>query len=93
MAPRLWQQEATRVLIKLGLTPIPEDPCIFIIDGIIVFFYVDDIIIINHPEYAEEAAILDKMMKKQWEMRELDANWFLNIRIVRDRSQNKLWLC
>jgi hypothetical protein len=65
MAPRLWQQEAIWVLIKLGLTLIPEDLCIFIIDGIIVFFYVDDIIIINHPNYAEEAAILDKMMKKQ----------------------------
>jgi hypothetical protein len=74
------------VLIKLGLTLIPEDLCIFIIDSIIIFFYIDDIIIINYPEYAEEAAILDKMMKKQWEMRELDTNWFLNIRIVRDRS-------
>jgi hypothetical protein len=52
------------VLIKLGLIPIPEDLCIFIIDSIIIFFYVDDIIIINHPKYAEEAAILDKIIKK-----------------------------
>jgi hypothetical protein len=53
------------VLIKLGLTLIPEDPYIFIIDSIIIFFYIDDIIIINHPKYTEEAAILDKMIKKQ----------------------------
>ena len=93
MAPRLWQQEATRVLVLLGFTPVPEDPCIFIKEGIIVFFYVDDIIIVNHPSYAEQASQVDKDMKKHWEMRDLDANWFLNIRIIRDRSQKKLWLC
>ncbi|KAI1829116.1 hypothetical protein DTO027I6_9863 [Penicillium roqueforti] len=93
MSPRLWQQEATRVLVKLGLTPIPEDPCIFVMDGIIVFFYVDDIIIVNHPDHAKQAADLDDQMKKHWELREFDASWFLNIRIVRDRTNKKLWLC
>ncbi|KAJ6047199.1 uncharacterized protein N7446_012033 [Penicillium canescens] len=93
MSPRLWQQEATRVLVKLGLTPVPEDPCIFTTQGIIVFFYVDDIIMVNHPSYSKQAATLDQEMKKQWELRELDASWFLNIRILRDRSQKKLWLC
>ena len=93
MSPRLWQQEATRVLVKLGLTPIPEDPCIFVKDGIIVFFYVDDIIIVNHPSYAQQAAKLDDQMKRHWELREFDASWFLNIRIVRDRTNKKLWLC
>ncbi|OQE59396.1 hypothetical protein PENNAL_c0325G00318, partial [Penicillium nalgiovense] len=93
MSPRLWQQEATRVLVKLGLTPIPEDPCIFVMNGIIVFFYVDDIIIVNHPDYAEQADQLDDQMKKHWELREFDASWFLNIRIVRDRTNKKLWLC
>lgn len=81
------------MLVKLGLTPIPEDPCIFIKDGIIVFFYVDDIIIVNHPSYTQQAAKLDDQMKKHWELREFDASWFLNIRIVRDRTNKKLWLC
>ncbi|KAL2695409.1 hypothetical protein AAEP93_010038 [Penicillium crustosum] len=93
MSPRLWQQEATKVLVKLGLTPVEEDPCIFTTKGIIVFFYVDDIIIVNHPKQAKEAALLDQNLKKQWELRELDASWFLNIRIIRDREQKKLWLC
>ncbi|KGO52525.1 hypothetical protein PEX2_081360 [Penicillium expansum] len=95
LSPRLWQQEATRVLVKLGLIPVPEDPCIFTMDGIIVFFYVDDIIIVNHPDptYTKKAIQLDLDIKKQWELRELDASWFLNIRIIRDRDQKKLWLC
>ncbi|KAG0158330.1 hypothetical protein PDIDSM_5843 [Penicillium digitatum] len=93
MSPRLWQQEATRVLVNLRLTPVPEDPCIFTTNGIIVFFYVDDIIIVNHPNFAKQATKLDQDLKKEWEMRELDATWFLNIRILRDRDQKKLWLC
>ncbi|KAI2685533.1 hypothetical protein LCP963914a_4860 [Penicillium roqueforti] len=93
MSPKLWQQETTKVLVKLGLTPVEEDPCIFTTKGIIVFFYVDDIIIVNHPKQAKEAALLDQNLKKQWELRELDASWFLNIRIIRDREQKKLWLC
>jgi hypothetical protein len=52
------------VLIKLGLTLIPKDPYIFIINSIIVFFYINDIIIINYPKYTKEAAILDKIIKK-----------------------------
>jgi hypothetical protein len=36
-SPRLWQQEATRVLTTLGLKPIPEDPCLFVGKGVIVF--------------------------------------------------------
>ncbi|KAJ6061516.1 uncharacterized protein N7446_005636 [Penicillium canescens] len=39
ISPRLWQQEAAEVLSKLGLKQAPEDPCVFIGEGIIVFFY------------------------------------------------------
>ncbi|KAG0153443.1 hypothetical protein PDIDSM_5296 [Penicillium digitatum] len=83
MSPRLWQQEATRYQKTLHFTT----------NGIIVFFYVDDIIIVNHPNFAKQATKLDQDLKKEWEMRELDATWFLNIRILRDRDQKKLWLC
>ncbi|KAG0155339.1 hypothetical protein PDIDSM_914 [Penicillium digitatum] len=68
-------------------------PLHFTTNGIIVFFYVDDIIIVNHPNFAKQATKLDQDLKKEWEMRELDATWFLNIRILRDRDQKKLWLC
>jgi hypothetical protein len=37
--------------VKLGLTLIPEDLYIFITNGIIIFFYINDIIIINYPDY------------------------------------------
>ncbi|KGO64395.1 Reverse transcriptase, RNA-dependent DNA polymerase [Penicillium italicum] len=86
--------EATRVFKKLGLTQVPEDPCLFTADRIIVFFYVDDIIIVNHPTVRKEALKLREAIGHEWELRGLgEAQWFLGIRIIRDRKQGKLWLC
>ncbi|KAJ5359242.1 uncharacterized protein N7496_011655 [Penicillium cataractarum] len=94
ISPKLWQQEASRVLEKLGLTPIPEDPCVFVSHGIIVFFYVDDILIANHPSVREKAKQLEKDLEAHWELTDHgEAEWFLNIRIIRDRREYKLWLC
>jgi hypothetical protein len=96
VSPKLWQQEATKVLIKLGLTPVPEDPCVFVTHGIIVFFYVDDFIIASFPTPAirEKARQLEKDLEAHWELTDHgEAEWFLNIRIIRDRQQRKLWLC
>jgi hypothetical protein len=96
ISPKLWQQEASRVLTKLGLTPVPEDPCVFVTHGIIVFFYVDDFIIASYPSPAiqEKARQLEKDLEAHWELTDHgEAEWFLNIRIVRDRQQHKLWLC
>jgi hypothetical protein len=94
ISPRLWQLEATKVFEKLGLRPIPEDPCLFITRGIIVFFYVADIIIASHPDFQDQADKLERDLAGIWELRDLgDARWFLNIRIVRNLQEKKLWLC
>jgi hypothetical protein len=94
ISPKLWQQEAARVLMKLGLTQVPEDPCVFVAHGIIVFFYVDDFIIASHPSVREKARLLEKDLEAHWELTDHgEAEWFLNIRIIRDRKQQKLWLC
>ena len=94
ISPKLWQQEASRVLEKLGLQAVPEDPCVFVKRGIIVFFYVDDVLIASHPSVREEARQLERDLEAHWELTDHgDAGWFLNIRILRDRQQHKLWLC
>ncbi|KAJ6119762.1 hypothetical protein N7523_004042 [Penicillium sp. IBT 18751x] len=49
------QQEATGVLAKLGLRQIPEDPYVFVADGIIMFFYIDDILIVSYRTAKEKA--------------------------------------
>jgi hypothetical protein len=94
ISPKLWQQEASTVLTKLGQVAVPEDPCVFITHGIIVFFYVDDILIASHPSVREKARQLEKDLEAHWELTDHgEAEWFLNIRIIRDRKQQKLWLC
>jgi hypothetical protein len=94
ISPRLWQQEAASVLQKLGLQQVPEDPCDFVGNGIIVFFYVDDILIASHHTARQRARELETALEEHWELTDHgEAEWFLNIRILRDRSQRKLWLC
>ena len=94
VSPKLWQQEASKVLTKLGLKVVPEDPCVFVKEGIIVFFYVDDILIANHPSVRNQARQLERDLEAHWELTDHgEAEWFLNIQILRDRQQHKLWLC
>jgi hypothetical protein len=43
-SPLLWQKELTRTIRKLGFEPVPHEPCCFMKNGIVMFFYVDDIV-------------------------------------------------
>lgn len=94
ISPRLWHREASKVLIALGLKQLPEEPCIFLGTGVIVFFYVDDIQMAYRSQAAAEAERLETEMKKHWALTNHgEAEWFLGIRIIRNRKTKKLWLC
>jgi hypothetical protein len=55
-----------------------------------IFFYVDDFLVAGTREDAQRAK---KMLKSMYQMRDLgNSQWFLGIRISRDRTQKKLWL-
>ncbi len=43
-SPLLWQKKLTNEIKNLGFKEIPQEPCIVQKDGIIGFFYVDDIV-------------------------------------------------
>jgi hypothetical protein len=60
ISPRLWQREAASVLRKLGLQQMPEDPCVFIGQGLLVFFYIDDILIASHSTAKAQAQQLER---------------------------------
>jgi hypothetical protein len=45
ISPVLWQKEFTSTLKTLNFQVVPYEPCCLIKDGIIIFFYVDDIIL------------------------------------------------
>jgi hypothetical protein len=93
-SPLIWLQEFSRTLTALGLTQVPESQCLFTNGRLLVFFYVDDVVILYHRTHqAEFQAFKDKLLRT-YDFKDLGKlKWFLGIRIIRDRSLKKLWLC
>ena len=94
ISPRLWQKEFSRSLTELGLKAVPDEPCLFLgPKQLMVFFYVDDIILIYPKHAREEATHLKQQLMQRYELRQMGAMaWFLGIRVIRDRPNRKLWL-
>ena len=93
-SPLLWYNDLAKALKSLGLRPIPETPCLFCNDRIIVFFYVDDIVVLYLPSHRAAYDDFRTKFLKVYNMREMgDLKWFLGIRVIRDQTQRKLWLC
>jgi len=40
----LWQKNLTSLLNELGFKEVPQEPCVMLKGGIVIFFYVDDIV-------------------------------------------------
>jgi hypothetical protein len=94
-SPLLWLKKFSSTLRDLGLYEVSGEPCLFINeDGIIIFFYVDDIVLLCRSENLSKLHELRTALMQRYKMRDLGKlSWFLGIRIIRDRSQRKLWLC
>ena len=71
----------------LGFKFVYEDVCLMVSpDGLLVIFYVDDILIFSPKNMKSRAADVVAKIAKHWELREMgEAKWFLGIRILRDR--------
>ena len=94
-SPLLWLRELSTALTDLGLSQIPGEPCLFTdYRGIILFFYVDDIVGISTPERSSELDALLEKLKARFSMKDLgELKWFLGVRILQDKQAGKLWLC
>ena len=93
-SPLLWYNLIVKKLRKLGLNPVPDCPCLFTNNKLVVFFYVDDIAVLSHPSNRVVFEQFRTEFLKAFKMRELgELKWFLGIRVVRDRKARKLWLC
>jgi hypothetical protein len=59
-----------------------------------VFFYVDDVVILYHPDHQPEFQELKDALLRTYDFKDLGTlNWFLGTRIITDRSLKELWLC
>ena len=50
-APLLWYKHLNETLTKLGLRLVKDVPCLFTNKRLIVFFYVNNIVVLVHPDY------------------------------------------
>ena len=93
-SPLLWLQEFSRLLTSLGLNQIPGQPCLFTDNkGIIVFFYIDDIVILFKDTRKKDSEELITNISSVFEMRHMgELSWFLEVRIIQNRQLGKLWL-
>jgi hypothetical protein len=92
-SPILWYKDFTHSLEDLGLSPIPETNCLFVNDWLILIFYVDDILTVYTSKHQNQIDEFESGLIAKYELRSLgEAEHFLGIRIVQDRSVQKLWL-
>jgi hypothetical protein len=93
-APLLWYEELSSFLAEeLYLTPVPDAPCLYSNEHLVVFFYVDDIVVMCKKQDKHKLHEFKRQLSKKYDVRCLgDLQSFLGVRIVRDREQRKIWL-
>lgn len=95
-SPKLWFNELVSFLKDLGFVYCPDEPCILINNEtqLILFLYVDDLLIIAQPEYLQQVNEFKAAVHSKYGIKDLgEAISFLNIRILRDIKAKKLWIC
>jgi hypothetical protein len=92
-SPYLWQQHLSKTLKELGFQIISHEPCCAIKNGIIVFFYVDDIVFAYCKKDEQIAESIVQELKSKYKLTGGDdLRWFLEIEVIRDRSKKLIWL-
>jgi hypothetical protein len=79
-SPLLWFKHLITIIKRLRFKPILECACLYTNRRIIVFFYVDDIIIMVHPKYYSDFLDFKAKLIVAYKIRDIDElKWFLGI--------------
>ena len=93
ISPLLWQKEFTRTLGEIGFETVPHEPCCLMKEGILIFFYVDDIIVAYTQSKQQEAQqAVKRLQDKHTFTGGNDLQWFLGMEIIRDRPNRRIQL-
>lgn len=93
-SPALWYRHLSQTLIDLGLEPVAGVQCLFSNDFMLLFFFVDDIVVLFDQQYTTQVDEFQTRLFNTYEMRYIgELEWFLGIRISRNRETRQLWLC
>ena len=87
----LWYEHLCSTMQQLGLKPVLECACLFTNDRLIIFFYVNDIVVLFHPTHEQAYLDFRDSLIAHFKLRGMgDLKWFLGIRILRDRVHHKI---
>jgi hypothetical protein len=93
IAPLLWQMELGNTLRASGFQPIPHEPCCYQQDGVLIFFYVDDIVLAHRKSQERAAKQAVKALKAKYKLTGGgELQWFLGMEVIRDRTKGLVWL-
>ena len=92
-SPLLWQKELTKTFREIGFREVPQEPCVMLNGGVIVFFYVDDIVFCYRKRDQEVVDAARKALEVKYQLSFLgELKWFLGVHVLRDRQSRRLWL-
>lgn len=93
IAPLLWQKELGGTLTTLGFKPTAHEPCCYSKEGILLFFYVDDIVITFRKDQKGSANRVIEALKTRYKLTGgNDIQWFLGMEVIRDRPSRTIWV-
>ena len=90
-SPLLWFETISAHLRQYGWTPIPGDECVFQNHDALIVIYVDDLAVAAAT--SEQIDSVAANLASAFEVTDLgDIHYYLGCRIIRDRSQRKIWI-
>jgi hypothetical protein len=76
--------------LDIGCKPVPHE---LTLDEILIFFYVDDIVVAYRKPAEPTVHRLINKLEQHYNLEGgNDLQWFLRIRILRDRENRTIWL-
>ena len=89
----LWQQKLTKEMKKLGFEEIPQEPCVVQKDGIICFFYIDDIVFTCKKDRADEVKKIVESLSETLTIKIVgELKWFLGLHVICNHIKRTIWL-
>jgi hypothetical protein len=70
-SPKLWLRELSRTLFELGCCQVPGSECLSLNDNLVLFLYVDDIVVLYCRSAEAEFRAFCAALLPHFEMREL----------------------
>ena len=90
-SPLLWQQKLTNAMKTLDFVEIPQEPCIVQKNGVICFFYVDDIVFaFKKDQTSEVKQIVGQLLETLTLEEKSELKGFFGLHIIRDRLKRTM---